>query len=224
MAVIEIDSFVNKFKSLLASGQEANLTFNSKKGKVWVHLEVWLQCPQPHLGAHHGHGQGNAREQRKIRRAADRAKKVTEDVTEVANVEDQVEETTGDAEKNAQVDVIGSSAQEVANQNEHPDSSEMRNIDLKSKVKLLEGELKDLEEECDCQRNSIAVNDMLYGSFKERMRDKNMYDSDDTESDYEPDDAQRERRREESREKKKLKNPAEPNVMHVILLEKRKQG
>ena len=111
----------------------------------------------------------------------------------VANVEDQVEETTGDAEKDAQVDVIGSSAQEVANQNEHPDSSEMRNIDLESKVKLLEGELKDLEEECDCQRNTIAVNDMLYGSFKERMRDKNMYDSDDTESDYEPDDEQRER-------------------------------
>ena len=77
--------------------------------------------------------------------------------------------------------MIGSSAQEVANQNEHPDSSEMRNIDLKSKVKLLEGELKDLEEECDCQRNTIAVNDMLYESFKERMRDQNMYDSDDTE-------------------------------------------
>ena len=112
MAVTKLDSFVNKFKSLLASGQEANLTFNSKKGKVWVQLEVGMQCPQPHLGAHHGHGQGNAREQRKIRRAAARAKKVTEDVTEVANVEDQVdEETTGDAEKDAQVDVPGSSAQ-----------------------------------------------------------------------------------------------------------------
>ena len=77
--------------------------------------------------------------------------------------------------------MIGSSAQEVANQNEHPDSSEMRNIDLESKVKLLEGELKDMEEECDCQRNTIAVNDMLYKSFKERMREQNMYDSDDTE-------------------------------------------
>jgi hypothetical protein len=140
MAVTELDSFVSKFKSLLASGQEASLTFNSKKGKVWVQLEVGLQCPQPHLGAHHGHGLGNARDRHKIRRAADRAKKVTEDVKEVANVEDQVdEETTGDTAKDAQVDVTGSSAQEVATNKEHHanDASEMRKLEFESKSETL---------------------------------------------------------------------------------------
>jgi hypothetical protein len=46
---------------------------------------------------------------------------------------------------------------------------------------------------------------MLFESFKERMRDKYEYDTDDTESDFEWDDEKREKRREESRQKKRLK-------------------
>ena len=207
MALTELDSFVSKFKSLLASGKEANLRFKAKKGKVWVHLEVGLQCPQPHLGHHHDHGQGNARERRKLRRAAAHAKKVIEEVAKVANEADQVEETTRDAEKDSQVNLTGSSAQEVAKNNENleNDSVEMRNIDLETKVKLLEDEIKEMKEERDSLRNTIAVEDMLHESFKERMRDKYLYDTEDTESDYESDEEKREKRREESREKKRLK-------------------
>ena len=62
-----------------------------------------------------------------------------------------------------------------------------------------------MEAECESLTNTIAVNDMLYESFKERMRDKYEYNTEDTESDYEPDDEKRENRREESRLKKRLK-------------------
>ena len=60
-------------------------------------------------------------------------------------------------------------------------------------------------EERDCLNNTIAVNDMLHEDFKERMRDKYLYASDGTESDYKSDEEKRERKREESREKKRLK-------------------
>ena len=167
-----------------------------KERESMVHLEVGLQCPQSHLGDHHGHRKVNARERRKICRAAAHAKKITEDVTEGANGADQDEETTRDAEKDSQINVTGSSAQEVANNKEHlpNDSSEMRNIDLESKVQLLEGEIKDMEEERDCLRNTITVNEIFHESFKEKIRDKYLYDTEDTESDYESDEEQEKRR------------------------------
>ena len=198
MAVTELDSFLSKFKSLWASGHQAELKFNSQKGNVWINLEVGLKCPQPHLGGHQGHGQGNARQRRNIRRAAAQATEVIEKVTEVAD-----EETNEDVPLNVSI----ASVQEVAATKEHltNNSSEKRNIELTSKLKLLEEKVKAMEEECESQTNTIAVNDMLHESFKERMRDKYEYNTDDTESDYEPDDEKREKRREESRQKKRLR-------------------
>jgi hypothetical protein len=46
---------------------------------------------------------------------------------------------------------------------------------------------------------------MLHDDFKEKMKDKYLYEIDDTESDYESDEEQREKKREEFREKKRLK-------------------
>ena len=43
---------------------------------------------------------------------------------------------------------------------------------------------------------------MLYEDFKERMRDKYLYNTDDTESDYESNDEIREKTREISRKRK----------------------
>ena len=168
MAVTELDSFLSKFKSLWASGHQAELKFNSKKGNVWINLEVGLKCPQPHLGGHQGHGQGNARQRRNIRRAAARATEVIEKVTEVAD-----EETNEDVPLNVSI----ASVQEVAATKEHLTNnfSEKRNIELTSKLKLLEEKVKAMEEECESQTNTIAVNDMLHKSFKERMRDKYEY-------------------------------------------------
>ena len=139
-------------RSLRVCGlQEANHTFNSKKGKVWINLEVGLQCPQPLLGNHYGHDQGNARQRRKIRRAAAHAKKVTEEVTEEPMEAVQVEEPNRDADKDARIDVTGASAQEVAYDTEQltSDATEKRNIDLQSKIKLLEEKEKDMVEEHD---------------------------------------------------------------------------
>ena len=68
MAVTELDSFVNKFKSLLASGHKAKLTLESKNGNVWANLQVGLlRCPQPQQGVagevnHQGLGKSNARQ------------------------------------------------------------------------------------------------------------------------------------------------------------------
>ena len=44
----------------------------------------------------------------------------------------------------------------------------------------------------DSLTNTIAVNDMLQEDFKERMKDKYLYDSDDDESDYDSDEESRE--------------------------------
>ena len=43
----EIDSFVNKFKSLWLSGQEAKLQMDSKNGEAWLNLSLGLKCPPP---------------------------------------------------------------------------------------------------------------------------------------------------------------------------------
>ena len=84
MAVIEIDSFVSKFKSLWASGHQAKLSVNSKRGKVWINLRVGLESPEPHDGLvyHQGPVHGNARQRRNHRRASARAAAVTKEVTE----------------------------------------------------------------------------------------------------------------------------------------------
>ena len=47
MMLHEIDSFVNKFKSLWLSGQEAKLQIDSKNGEAWLNLSLGLKCPPP---------------------------------------------------------------------------------------------------------------------------------------------------------------------------------
>ena len=53
-------------------------------------------------------------------------------------------------------------------------------------------------------RNDVAVKDMLFEDFKERMRDKYLYNTDDEESDYEANELIREKKRAEFRKKKEL--------------------
>ena len=42
MATSQFHSFVTKFTSLWADGQDVNLTFNSKHGKAYVNMQVEL--------------------------------------------------------------------------------------------------------------------------------------------------------------------------------------
>ena len=44
----------------------------------------------------------------------------------------------------------------------------------------------ELKENLESARNTLAVNDMLQMDFKERVQEKYGYDSNDSESDYEP--------------------------------------
>ena len=80
---------------------------------------------------------------------------------------------------------------------------------LENRIKNLEKEnedfksnMKEINEENEKLTNEIAVNDMLFESFKERMRDKYLYNTEDEESDYESDDNIREKRREIFRTRK----------------------
>ena len=83
--------------------------------------------------------------------------------------------------------------------------------DLEGDNELLKQKVKDFQKERESFYNTIAVENMLHDSFKERMKDKYCYSSDDTESDYESDEEIRESNREKSREKKRLKKAVKCN-------------
>ena len=86
---------------------------------------------------------------------------------------------------------------------------------LEMEKDTLETKVKELQEECDCLDNTIQVNDMIHESFKERVRDKYCYDTNDKDSDYEPDH--------DIRAKNKRSRSIDGNVMFVILLEQQYQ-
>ena len=208
MAVTELDSFVNKFKSLLASGHKAKLTLESKNGNVWANLQVGLRCPQPQPqqgvpgeGNHQGHGKSpsNARQRRKVRREAARSDAVTEEVAKVV-------------ENTAKADA---SVQEGA-ENVNLKNVEKEKEDLEGENELLKQKVKDFQKERESFYNTIAVENMLHDTFKERMKDKYLYSSNDSESDYESDEEIRESNREKSREKKRLKKAVKCNQCDFV--------
>ena len=99
MALLEIDSFVLKFKNLLLAGVNANLTINSQAGKAILTLTAEVDVPPlhpRHVGA--------ARLRRRERRAAERETNVTTGVagsnpaTEEANPNLAAEEAVSDSD------------------------------------------------------------------------------------------------------------------------------
>jgi len=98
MAANELDSFVLKFKNLWRNGQEATLKVKSKEVEAWVELQVVLvhplDLPPPQLKVHQRVANGNSRDHRRARRAAECKKsgpKVSEEgvekeVAEEANI------------------------------------------------------------------------------------------------------------------------------------------
>ena len=74
--------------------------------------------------------------------------------------------------------------------------------DLLEKMKEMKSKVADLESENQSLYDTVAVNNMLHEDFKERMKDKYLYDSDDEESDYDSNDESREKKRELFRKKK----------------------
>ena len=84
---LEIDSFVTKFKSLLASWHQTRLTLNSRKEQVWVNLQVWFRCPQPH------HGGGANHQQRKEEAVAEKDNPMMAVAAEQVDMENENDKT-----------------------------------------------------------------------------------------------------------------------------------
>ena len=77
---------------------------------------------------------------------------------------------------------------------------ENKNLEIRNKE--LTDKMKAYQEEIESLRERNAVNDMLFEDFKERMRDKYLYNTEDEESDYESNDEIREKNREMFRKTK----------------------
>ena len=88
------------------------------------------------------------------------------------------------------------------NPKNNKDCLEKQNKNLEMENKELIEKLKACQEENEALRNQKAVDFMLLLDFKERMRDKYLYNTEDEESDYEPNEEIREKRREEFRKVK----------------------
>ena len=104
MQVTELDSFIDKFKSLWNAGLEAHLDIDTQAGQAWVGLRLSLGHPP---GPHHQlppHIQRNSpsRQRRRERRAAARkesAEKVAQKQTAEEVVEKDATRTVNVAEK-----------------------------------------------------------------------------------------------------------------------------
>ena len=86
---------------------------------------------------------------------------------------------------------IAEKDQEIkAKENEIASMEEIKekNRNLETENKELKIKVKELQSDLETTRNDLAVNDMLRQDFKERIRDKYGYDSNDSESDYESDE------------------------------------
>ena len=189
MSQAELDSFVYKLKSLWKMGLSAKLQVETNGGKVSVCLEADLgyappptsHQKSPPLGRNRGPAYRRRQELRRSQRlnvptvsseevtvAADHTKPIQSEVTEEVTV---VHEE----------DIFNKSTANVL----LPEDSEAKLKELRSKIVKL-------EEELEMKTNTIAVYDMLFEDFKERVKIKYLYDSNDEERDYEPNEERRE--------------------------------
>ena len=82
----------------------------------------------------------------------------------------------------------------------------------KLRIDKLTAEIPELPKEVESKTDTIAVNDMLHEDFKERIKDKYLYDSDDESRDYESDVEKRELARQEFWKRKQEKRCLARNI------------
>ena len=70
----------------------------------------------------------------------------------------------------------------------HANENENRKEALERDNKTLKETNEVLKKEVETSRDDVAVESMLFSNFKERMKEKYLYDSEDEERDYEPDE------------------------------------
>ena len=149
----EVDNFVRKFKNLLLAGKHANLTIKSQTGKVLVTLTVEEELLDvvPVKSRN-----GPSRQRRRARRAAVQA------AGESVVADNAADEPAVEALKKA-AEEAAKKVLELEDQ-----AKDYRNIIAKASEEALEkeGASDKVVEEF---RNTIAVQEMLHDSFKERM-------------------------------------------------------
>ena len=180
MAELEIDSFVSKLKSLWASGVSASLHVETQGGKASVCLKADVGfLPPPvtaplrrrHRGPAYSRRQArrreNINEERNVTKINDAEEVVNSNVTNTTEVTDEVAVTPADQQNVAELEVC------------------------KEQIEKMSTEIAELQREVDDKTETIAVNDMLHEDFKERIKDKYLYDSNDEMSDYHSDEETR---------------------------------
>ena len=146
-ALLEIHSFVQKFVTLCANGENANLSLQSKNGRITVDLQLHLHPtpPPPFYSTppsrprprEYQQGPSPSCVRRSQRRAAARAEKASAEVLDLANViasEKAViystpnEYATDEAENAVQTEQVVSSTEDVISDIEQGQSGEPATI------------------------------------------------------------------------------------------------
>ena len=172
----EIDNFILKFKNLLLAGKNATLVIHSNNGEAEVSLKVVLdKFPPPHV--HHGGQQrdGPSRQRRRERR---RVRREAEEASKVGTGEQPDHDTRLEGVEAFQVAAV--KADQEIEDLEHQVEI-LRNKNIKAAEEADEKDKINLKEEEEL-RNTIAVQDMIYESLKERMNFKYGSNFDDDES------------------------------------------
>lgn len=194
MAQVELDSFVSKLKSLWLSGFSAKLHVETEGGKVSVRLEADLGYAPPPRAQAEAQPRGPAYRRRQERRRGKRLNVVAVNPVETHAVGAEAIATASSVHDNPEATEQVESAK--------CDHSNIDKEDSNPQLDELRSKIVELEKEIELKNNTIAVNDMLFEDFKERVQIKYLYDSNDEESEYEPDDEKRELSRLEFWQKK----------------------
>ena len=197
MAEVELNSFITKLKSLWKLGITASLNIVTEGGKASVCLNADLGYTHPPNISQRPQSsrqrRGPAYFRRQERRRQEANSNVMDTVERCGDAETAVEESTT-AGTTQSVDVT-EQVTEVSNngaQNAVPKSDDRRNT-----ITELMQTIRDLEKEIETKNETIAVNEMLHDDFKERVKDKYLYSSNDELSDYISDEERRELGRQE---------------------------
>ena len=115
-----------------------------------------------------------------------------------------------DAEEAAVANHVAVVADEVIDKPADKAADKMCDItelnECKVKIQELTSKIVELEQEVASKMDTIAVNDMRHEDFKERVKDKYLYDSEDELSDYQSDEESRKLLRQEFWKKKLIAN------------------
>ena len=196
MAQVELDSFVSKLKSLWQLGISATLNVEVIGGKASVEMKADLGYIPPPLHNCTRHGSNTKRGPAYYRRQARRKQNTIESHEDAAKANDQADTPITEAECEVIEQIANADTGEVTEAQIIDDEADSR-----KKVSEVENELraeiKALQHEIQEKNEVIAVNNMLHEDFKELVKNKYFYSSDDEISDYEPDDTKRELSRQE---------------------------